>query len=304
MIKAVLPSVALLVVLSSQAWAYLMTGNQRLDHAIYPEHDPKLIVAGEIVGKSVAPDTNSALLQPAEVNFQFKVTAVILGEAKYKGLTLTLPATSFMWPDDLLPFKTGTRCILVLRTKWGEKRDGYYIYVVVPSSSNALPVAKDGEEAKRIIEKEILAELENERSFTRQRALLLQVAPILRKKHSSKVLPFLKSKNIWVMRAALGALIYATEEEKYIRKMAADVQRFFTTTRSTDRINEKYAPYPYFFDHYFFLEKRSWTWGSRWNEDEAEKHLRVLNVMFNLGIISDEVKKILNSEPTDPGDKK
>jgi hypothetical protein len=33
-------------------------------------------------------------------------------------------------------------------------------------------------------------------------------------------------------------------------------------------------------EHYFFLEKRTWTWGTRWDEQEAEKHLRILKEML------------------------
>ena len=32
------------------AFAYMTTGNQPLDHAIYSKHEPKLIVAGYIEG--------------------------------------------------------------------------------------------------------------------------------------------------------------------------------------------------------------------------------------------------------------
>jgi hypothetical protein len=55
-----------------------------------------------------------------------------------------------------------------------------------------------------------------------------------------------------------------------------------------------FAPYPYSFNHYFFLENRSWTFGSRWDEKEAEKHLRILNTMLKLNIIDKKVAKILN----------
>ncbi|MCH8333657.1 hypothetical protein IIC65_06965 [Candidatus Sumerlaeota bacterium] len=85
---------------------------------------------------------------------------------------------------------------------------------------------------------------------------------------------------------------------------AEDVQRFLTTANGSDLIEGGYIPYPNFFDHYFFLEKRSWTWGSRWSEDEADKHLRILNAMFGTGIISDEVKKMLNPEQEDSPDEK
>jgi hypothetical protein len=89
-------------------------------------------------------------------------------------------------------------------------------------------------------------------------------------------------------------LIYATEDKAYIRLAAKDVQKFLSTTNEDDLIDGTFAPYPYFFNHYFFLEKRSWTFGSRWDEQEAEKHLRILNTMLKLNIIDKKVAKILN----------
>jgi len=279
--------------LGRDAFGYIMTTNQRLDRAIYAEHDPKLIVAGQIVGTDVKPRPSAMDGHPADVSFQFKVTSVILGKQSYKGQTLVIPATTFMWPSNLLAFKEGVQCALVLRTDWGDKRDGYYLFSVVPVSRLKLPAAKDGEDAKRILETEILAQLKGEKGHGRQRALLLQVAPILTKKNAPQVAPFVSSKDVWLKRAALAALIYATEGKEYIRKAAKDVQLFLTSTKTSDLIEGKFAAYPYFFDHYFFLEKRSWTFGSRWDEQEANKNMRILNAMFGMDILSDEVKKIL-----------
>ena len=103
-------------------------------------------------------------------------------------------------------------------------------------------------------------------------------------------------KLLQLVETTITALIYATEEDQHIQKMATDVQSFFTTTKSSDS-------YRYFLDHYFFLKKRSWTWGSRWDKKEASKHLRILNAMFGTGIVSDEVKKILHPDPKDGADK-
>ena len=306
--KRLLLSALVLLPLATQALAYIQAGPSRLDHAIWPEHDPKLIVAGTI--NAIHPNDPNVL--PPWVGFRFSVQDVILGDQKYKDQELYVPVSVFIWPSDLVPFKKATRCILVLRTGW-EKPDGYYLKAVVPASGKQLPVARDGVEAKRILMGEILAVLQGEKLQERQRALLLQLAPILTKEHAREVVPFVKSKNIWVMRAALTALIYATEEDQYIQRMATDVQRFFTTTKPSERAPAgsvvAYAPdgsivYSSFFDHYFFLEKRSWTWGSRWNEDEANKDLRLLNTMFDTGIISDEVKKILNPEQKNATEKK
>lgn len=249
---------AALTFLGGEAFGYLMTGNDRLDHAIYAGHDPKLIVAGQIVGKDVKPRPPAVEDYPADVSFRFNVTNVILGQQSYKGQTLVIPVTSFMWPTDLLAFQEGVQCVLVLLTNWGDKRDGYYLCSVVPVSKAALPTAKDGEEAKRILSAEILAELKYETSVSRQRHLIQQVSPILQKTESGVLVPFLTSDDPWLRRAALAGLICATKEANYLAMVSQDVEQFIKTTDPISTINDPdgrpgYAPYPLLFSHYFFL---------------------------------------------------
>ena len=87
--KRLLFSVAVVLSLAGQSSAHgvIQTGNQRLDRAIYAGHDPKLIVAGQIVKRNVVtfPDWSG----PAD--FRFKIATVILGDDKYTGQTLTNP---------------------------------------------------------------------------------------------------------------------------------------------------------------------------------------------------------------------
>jgi hypothetical protein len=276
-----------------------MSGNHRLDHSIHAEHDPKLIVSGRIITTEVKPRPAALDSYPADVSFQFKVTAVVLGGKNYEGRTIAIPATSFDWPESLVAFKPGVRCTLVLRPSRDEDDERYEIDAVVPANSDDLPTAEDGEGAKRILEMEILAELRKEERPERQRALLVQVAPILTKEHSSIVIPFVDSRDVWVMRAALAALIYATEAPEYIRTAAADAEHFFTTTKPDDLIHNKYGAYSFFFEHYIFMDKMSWKWGTRWSEIEGDKHLRILDAMFATGLVRDEVKKLLKPSPTD-----
>lgn len=48
--------------------------------------------------------------------------------------------------------------------------------------------------------------------------------------------------------------------------------------------------------HYFFLEKSTRTWGTRWDEREADKHLRILEGMLKTRVIEDWVRKQLMDE--------
>ena len=258
--KQLLFSVVVLFGLASQSPAYFMTGNTRLDRAIYAGHDPKLIVAGQIVKKDVEtlPDQVFHTRGPASVSFRFEIAAVVLGEEKYDGQTLTIPATSFMWPSDLVSFQKGTDCVLVLHTEWGQNRDGYNLCSVVPVSTTALRTAEDGEEAKTILAEQILAVLKSERSANRQRHLIQQVSPILPKAASDVLVPFLKVANVWLRRAALAGLVHATKHPKYLRMAHQDIQQFIETTDASSTIDNLehgrgYAPFPLLFSHYFFL---------------------------------------------------
>ena len=252
--KRLLFSVAVVLSLAGQSSAHgvIQTGNQRLDRAIYAGHDPKLIVAGQIVKRNVVtfPDWSG----PAD--FRFKIATVILGDDKYTGQTLTIPVTSFVWPNDLLPFENGIRCVLVLRTGWGQKRDGYYLYSVWPVSTTDLRTAKDGEGAKSILAEQILTVLKNERSANRQRHLILQVSPILPKDATDVFAPFLESDDTWLRRAALAGLVYATKEPKYLTMTQKDIEKFVETTDPFSTINgpdDRSGHYRLLFSHYFFL---------------------------------------------------
>ena len=285
-----------LTLISNISLADIQTPIVRLDHAIYAKHDPKLIVAGEI--SQVEFDDHRSLYPP-DIRFRFLIHTVILGQQSYQSQTLSIPAPSFAWPTELLPFEQGTQCALVLDKAYGTKQESFYPLTVVPLTNTSLQTAGDGETAKRILAREILNQLVDDNNQERQCALLLQVAPILTKDSVASVIPYAKSNNIWLMRAALSALIYATEDPEYIRHAAMDIQNYFSTTSSGNDTNP--TDRQLFYKYYFFLEKRSWTWGSRWDEKEAQKHLRILNSLFSTGLISEEVSKILDPEQSVAG---
>ena len=248
--KQLLLFVVMVLTFANQSLAHIMTGNQRLDRAIYAKHDPKFIVAGQIVQKDA-----EALHTPSKVSFRFKIATVILGKETYRGQTLTISATSFMWPRNLVAFQKETNCVLVLLTGWGQNRDEYYLCSVVPVSTTTLPTAKDGEEAKAILAEQLLVVLKAERSANRQRHLIQQVCPILSKDASDVLVPFLKSDDVWLRRAAIAGLVHATKQPQYLTMAHRDIEQFIeaidpgSTVKGPDSCLEDAA----LFSHYFFL---------------------------------------------------
>jgi hypothetical protein len=159
----------------------------------------------------------------------------------------------------LLAFQKGVRCALVLRTDGGDKGTDYALCSVVPVSKETLRTAQDGEEAKRILAAELLVELKNEKTVSRQREIIHQVSPILQKVEAEALVPFLKSEDTWLRRAALVGLICATKETNYLNMAHQDIEHFIKTTAPGVDINDPdehpgYAPYPLFFSYYFFLQ--------------------------------------------------
>jgi hypothetical protein len=80
--------------------------------------------------------------------------------------------------------------------------------------------------------------------------------------------------------------------------MAKDVQAYFTRTKGKEGVDGleegvRTRPKTLLLKHYFFLEKSTWTWGTRWDEQEAEKHFRILKGMLKKGIIEDWIRKQL-----------
>jgi hypothetical protein len=278
----VLLGVAVILAVPGPASARVVTLNCPLDHALWPEHDPKLVVSGEI-GKI---DEDGVM--------RFRVNRVILGAESYQRKTLKIPVKSFGWPETLVPFRKGIVCILVLRL-WDRK---YYLYTVVPGRDREYPCVGDTKEAREVLAEELLAQLKAEKSEVRKRALLLQLAPVLAKDKAGAVEGFLKSTDTWVRRSALAALVYATEEAKYLEAMAKDVQTYFEQTKEAEWVDGlepgiRTHPKTLLLEHYFFLEKSTWTRGTRWDEREAQKHLRILKGMFDKGVIKDWVQKRL-----------
>jgi len=274
---------AICLLISVNAFAEISYGNQRLDHALYPKHPPKLVIAGEII------EIKGRMYYDRELSFD--VEEVILGDPALAHTLITVPTAAFEWPEELVRHVVGSFCVFIL--------NGKRLEAVAPAAKGNYRVAADQVEALQIIEEGIIDVLRSETSLSRQRAMLLQLAPILRRENVASIIPFLKAEDPWVRRVALAALTYATEDDEYIRLTAADINGFFANESLTKclkkqkRLSSACEPAGKFMENYFFLESRSWKWGSRWNEEEAGKHSRIWKAILSTGEITDETAKLI-----------
>ena len=262
--------------------------NVRIDHALSEALDPRLVVAGTI--SSIDPTYPDA-------RFSFLVDSVVLGSPQYRSQTLVVPVSFFAWPAELLPFRPESRCALVLAKSVGAEPEFFYPLSVVPLANTSLPAAAHAEEAIAALAREIVAQLPHENDPQRQRALLLQLAPILPPNLAESVAPFLESPDPSVASSALAALVYSTENPEYLRKAALDVRQFFSQAPAAPGASPNLR---LLFNTYFFLDPRGWKWGSRWSEEEARKHLRILDALFSTGILPADVQHLLRPPASNP----
>lgn len=281
-------SIAFFAALQAPALADLRGFPSRLDHALWPgQWDPKFVVAGEIVS------TESRKLT-------FRVDAVILGDGLRAGKTIPVQ-NGIVWPQTYVPYRKGEFCILVLGRPKRDPSADFWVSAVVPGRHREYRHARDYSEARDVLAEELIGELQDEKSGDRQRLMLLQLAPVLGKSGIESIERRASSENPAVRRAAVAALIYATEDPKYTDFAANDIQGYFSEMRSVllvDVVNEsgfqgQRTPQHILLETYFFLEPRTWTWGSMWNEAEANKHRLLRDGILESNVVEKSARKWL-----------
>jgi hypothetical protein len=239
--------------------ADITVSNQRLDRALYEKHDPKLVLAGRVTAfnenTEVVAGGGTRLTGRVKIDFvlTFHVDGVLFGD--FKGDTLNLRVSSFEWPTVLVPQEAGASCILIL----DRRSDGQtWLCSVVPAKAGKFEAAKDYSTLRTVLSKQILGQLSQEKNPVRQFRLIEQVGPILEKDQAKEVEPFLQSKDVWVRRAALGAVTWATMDPKRITEMDREVATFFGGDLKElvpgFEPGVSFAPVPLFMKAYFPLE--------------------------------------------------
>jgi hypothetical protein len=261
---------ACLVLGTPRADAYVMAQNGRLDRLFWKEHHAPVVLAGRIEEVRRRPDPERLRIEggPDEVGCGFRVAQVLLGPAEAADIRIELDIAHFEWPRQLVPLAAGEFCILVLDAR-ALKQQGERPSPRAVVSARARPYerAECREAVLSVLESEILAALDAASDPTRQRQILLQLAPILDREHTARVAPYLASGDAWLRRAALGALLFATRAPGYLEHALLDLQHFLRTTGPRNLVRDLedgvgYAPYPLWVEHFACLD-------TGWHEGDA-----------------------------------
>lgn len=304
----ILLTVFLTLAIKSQCFAYITYQNSRIDRALYEGHEPKTVVIGEITSQEpVKKPADDAILMDCPqgpVSINFKVQHCLMGHKDLEGTTLNLYTLSFDWPTELVKLENGNTCILIIQDAFSITQEPLNnIITVVPYNENAynnypkieLALANNNG-TRKFLEQQILAELKSEKDIKRQQALLEQVGPIAGENSENEILPFTKSTNAWVKRAALAALVFATQKQEYMKEMALDINAFFTKYSNDDDMiggNLEYNNYSASWLYYrfvFFLDPGQRVWGSRWDDKEANINQTLVDKLKSTGLLSKKVQ--------------
>ncbi|MBI5817931.1 MAG: hypothetical protein HZA88_03010 [Verrucomicrobia bacterium] len=250
-----------LLYFARSASAFIVVGNMDINDAL---HWKSLAVAGRVVERDMR-RKHDAEQVPSRITFE--IESVIFGPATLKGSRIEVFSSGFFWPEVLVPLKDGAFCILLFPDRYhpSPSSSNYVMGSVVPAHQRVFSPVQTPNEAIRVLAHEILDELADEKSENRQRHLIMQLGPILSVEDVRRVSPFLESKNIWVKRAALAAVLYATGDKSYMQMAADDIGGFLKGTLPTDQLSFNMEPwgssgteraYRQLFRHYFFFERK------------------------------------------------
>jgi len=290
---------ALWVVISSfaiSAWAHICVDNEPIHHALYPRHADKSVIAA-VISESRGQETEGGFTFVHTLVVQ--VEGIVLDRNWRDQRTAELSAFHLLWPVDLVASRPGERVFLIVRSDFPKKGQQYVASVLPRRGENPPRVATEAA-AQRIIEADLLAQVQAEESARRLVALLHELASILTSGGAEAIAPLLSHPNAEVRRSALAATFYATEEDAIALAIAQDLGSFFEkgAGRSCLSDPESYCEsMSRLLRTYFFLDPRSRRWGSRWSEEEAVKHARLFKSVTVHATLSPAAMRVLERVP-------
>jgi hypothetical protein len=246
-------SVLVVLALASSTQGGTSNANQRLDRVL-PDGEA-VVVAGVLTPKPIMAEPGDTPRSGFGLNFTFRITHVLQGDQDLLGKELVYDDLIFDWPEELISLKSETSSILILQPPKKEeptRKNACEIMSIVPAEEKVVPKTADPDELQRLFVKHVIKRLETSKFPEQQQRLILDAAPMMTAKEARAVIPFLKSEDEWVRRAALSGLAYATGEERYIRLAAEDLDDFLQH-HHPDKTKKLDYPLRYFFDCYFFL---------------------------------------------------
>ena len=162
-------------------------------------------------------------------NFTLKVDRLIFGESP--GQSLTVQKFVFSWPADLVSYKEGVRCVLLLqKTTYTNE---LALLSVLPAGQDNWSGTSSRDELKQQIKAHLIAQLSENATHFQQAGLIHTLSILLNPSEAEKLFhPFVTSPEKWVRHAAIGALVCKAPTTHNIDTAKKDIEPTLTETRS------------------------------------------------------------------------
>ncbi len=289
MIRSALVVFVFGILLQAQLHATIYFGNGHLDGAL---KSTDLVVVGTLSYLDDHMSGPGMFFGAPYPDVKFKVESVIFGDTSVEGQEIEFPQLALMWPREIVTFSVGSRCILLLEDNGPEPKNLYeyflfmpwrrYVPTVVPAHRDRFSYLENIPALRQLLAREILDELNQEESLQRQRELIIQVSSIIDPEDCDELIPFLKSKNEWIQRSALAALVYATEDDRYLCMAQYDINQVIESHEPKDVVDDAAFYYcrPYYevCTCYWFLDLRN-------DEKGLERHKSLIEQIERLKLI-------------------
>ena len=243
-----------LLVLPLQVHAIMVAGGQ-FGH---------LIQEAEIVIKAqVAPREEHAF---EKIAFDAKVISILKSDGEPIPENLSLESAFNCWPNDFgVPFEEKQVVLLVLRRTESKLSVTNHLKAIMPATKPQIDYKSDSTIQKKVFD-ELHAFLPKAKDEVSQALLLVCLSNFASKTDEKIFLPYIKSKNKWLQRAALASLIRINPTAKRVQAAVADFENHLSKTPDDDRTETR--------DDYLFWEiYEDVRWASRCGSYGMDKNM-------------------------------
>jgi hypothetical protein len=189
-------TLACLLLITNGTAQAVITGAGRFDQLI---GNAKIIVKGQI---------NQIDKPPFEmIAFRMKVVKVLKSDGGKIPDQLYFEAPYPIWPEDInLPYTEGQLILLVLQRENGKIYIENNLGAILPATNNKTTLGEDSSVTRKVSE-ELRAYLDQTRDEMAKGLVLVRLSQLCTKEDEKLFLPYMKSENKWLRRAALASLL-------------------------------------------------------------------------------------------------
>ena len=244
-----------LLVLSNGPVQAVLVGGGRFD---------LLIKNAEIVVKVRVTQINDSRFEM--IAFRANVVSVLKGDGRTIPNELQIEAPFPIWPEDLgTPFAKNQIVLLVLSRKSGKVAIRNNLRAIIPATESEVHYSKHSSVVRKVFD-ELHAFLPQVEGRIAKGLVLIHISQLALKADEQTFIPYLKSEDEWLRRAALASLLRINPTPERIQAGVADFENHISKP-------ESHTKYSYSKDYLFWKMYQNVQWAARCGSFGMEKEL-------------------------------